>query len=81
MPSLNHLISEGAVCHCLRTKTMYYESVVANQMLNQRDQLAASHALPAGPFWCGQTQSLLGPDGGIADAENCRSGRKCCETA
>ena len=36
--------------------------------------------MPAGPFWCAQTQSLVGPDGGFANTEKCRPGRSCCET-
>lgn len=69
MPSLNVLIRVGEVCQCLRYKKMFYE-----------DENAESGYLPDGPFWCAQTQSLLGPDGQVADAESCRPGRGCCET-
>jgi hypothetical protein len=71
MPSLSVLIQKGQVCQCLRAKTLFYEPP---------DAEGHPHG-PEGPFWCAQTQSLLGPDGRVADAENCRPGRSCCETA
>ncbi len=70
MPSLNFLIETGEVCQFLREKKMFYQ--------NATDP---SPGLPEGPFWCAFTQSLLGPDGQVADAQNCRPGRPCCETA
>lgn len=70
MPSLNVLIEKGEVCLCLREKKMFYQ-VPGEE----------SAEAPEGPFWCAQTQSLLGPDGQIADAEHCRPGRSCCEIA
>jgi hypothetical protein len=70
MPNLTVLIQRGDVCQCLRAKTLFYEDP-------QPDALAEAH----GPFWCAHTQSLLGPDGQVADAETCRPGRGCCETA
>jgi hypothetical protein len=70
MPALNVLIERGEVCHSLRAKTMFYESVV--------EEPGADAAEPAGPFWCGRTQSLIGPDGGFAELETCRPGRGCC---
>lgn len=73
MPTLNALIENGEVCHCLRAKTMFYQPAIADA--------AAQDTIPEGPFWCAQTQSLLGPDGQVADAEHCRPGRSCCETA
>jgi hypothetical protein len=74
MPRLNVLIERGEVCHSLCAKTMFYESVVA-------DPNDIEHSTPNGPFWCAQTQSLIGPDGKIADLEVCRPGRGCCQTA
>ena len=71
MPSLSVLIQRGEVCRCLRAKTLFYE-------LPDPEQDSAG---PQGPFWCAETQSLLGPDGQVADAESCRPGRSCCETA
>jgi hypothetical protein len=75
MPRLNILIERGEMCHSLRSKTMFYQSVV-------EDPANTEHS-PEGPFWCAETQSLIGPDGKIADAEACKpgSGRGCCETA
>jgi hypothetical protein len=70
MPTLNALILRGDVCRCLREKTMFYQA--------EED---SSPAGPDGPFWCALTQSLLGPDGQVADAESCRPGRSCCEIA
>ncbi len=67
MSSLNELISSGAVCRCLRSKTLFY-------------QVEGSDAGAEGPFWCLHTQSLLGPDGKIVELESCRPGRSCCET-
>ena len=70
MPTLNALILRGEVCSCLREKKMFYQS--------EED---AGASWPEGPFWCALTQSLLGPDGKVADAESCRPGRTCCEVA
>jgi len=78
MPSLNVLIQNGEVCCCLRAKTMFYQPIGATLAAPDSDD--ESYALPQGPFWCAHTQSLLGPDGHIADAESCRPGRACCET-
>lgn len=68
MASLNEMISNGEVCQCLRSKVLFY-------------QVEGAEASAEGPFWCVHTQSLIGPDGQIADAESCRPGRGCCETA
>ena len=70
MPSLQVLIQRGELCQCLRAKSLFYQPV-----------LSEADGSPEGPFWCAQTQSLLGPDGQVADAESCRPGRACCETA
>lgn len=70
--SLQVLIAKGEVCRCLREKTLFYEPP------ELPGELAPGAA--EGPFWCAQTQSLLGPDGQIADSESCRPGRACCET-
>jgi len=75
MPTLRVLIEGGQVCNCLRTKTLFYEPAERDSSLPFPDQG------PKGPFWCAITQSLLGPDGAHADAETCRPGRSCCETA
>ena len=67
MASLNDMIQNGEVCQCLRAKNLAYQAEEEN-------------AGAEGPFWCAQTQSLLGPDGQVATAESCRAGRSCCET-
>ena len=73
MPRLDVLIEKGEICRCLRAKTMFYRPALEDR--------EAEAAAPEGPFWCSLTQSLLGPDGQVADAESCRPGRSCCETA
>lgn len=80
MPSLSQLIAQGTVCHCLRAKTMFCEPMVPNTMLATHDEQDVS-APPSGPFWCVLTQTVVGPDGGIVEADRCRSGRSCCQTA
>jgi hypothetical protein len=81
MPSLTALIQNATVCHCLREKKMFYEG--SDAPANSMDIITAAEkaaSMPTGPFWCAQTQSLLGPDGHFANAEKCRPGRSCCET-
>ena len=80
MPTLTELVQNATVCHCLREKKMFYEGsdVLTNGMdIITPEEKAAS--MPTGPFWCAQTQSLVGPDGGFANTEKCRPG-SCCET-
>jgi hypothetical protein len=67
------LIERGEVCHSLRDKKMFYRTAV-------EDPFNAQFSSPAGPFWCARTQSLIGPDGKLADEETCRPGRSCCTT-
>jgi hypothetical protein len=33
----------------------------------------------SGIYWCNHTQNCLGPDGEVADVENCKPGRTCYE--
>ena len=82
MPSLTLLIQNGAVCQCLRDKKMSYESDAEppSNALEIVPEAERAAALPNGPFWCAQTQSLIGPDDSFANVENCRPGRSCCET-
>ncbi len=72
MSSLSVMIQNGEICQCLRAKTMFYQT--------EGESSAADGAGNEGPFWCAQTQSVIGPDGQVADAEHCRPGRSCCET-
>jgi hypothetical protein len=76
MPRLRVLVEAGHVCNCLRNKTMFYEPLIT-----ETDTHPIPEHHPKGPFWCAITQSLIGPDGGHADADACRPGRGCCETA
>lgn len=76
MARLQELIASGQVCQSLRSKKLFYQaegvpSGVPASTLEGSD----------GPYWCVRTQALVGPDGQIADAEACRPGRECCETA
>jgi hypothetical protein len=68
MASLRELIQKGEVCHCLRAKNLFYQT-------ESEEDSGAN-----GPFWCAQTQSLLGPDGQVSSADDCRPGRSCCQT-
>lgn len=70
MEGLVRMIEQGHLCRMLRTKTMFYQ--VAEDE-SKKPELR-------GPFWCGRTLTLYGPDGRIADADGCRPGRGCCET-
>lgn len=67
--SLQALIRNGDICRCLRSKKLFYQ-----------DEADESPAASAAPFWCSRTQSLLGPDGEVAEVDACRPGRSCCET-
>lgn len=81
MPTLTELVQKSTVCHCLREKKMFYEG--GDTPANSLDIITSEEkaaAVPSGPFWCAQTQSLLGPDGAFANTEKCRPGRSCCET-
>ena len=82
MPTLTELVQSATVCHRLREKKMFYEggdAPASSLDIISAEQKAAS--MPSGPFWCAQTQSLVGPDGQFANTEKCRPGRSCCETS
>lgn len=69
--SLKVMIQTGEVCRRIRSKTLYYET-------DDQEEHAAG---VGGPFWCSRTQSVIGPDGDVADVIRCRAGRSCCEIA
>ncbi|HXT86521.1 MAG TPA: hypothetical protein VN745_05835 [Verrucomicrobiae bacterium] len=69
-PSLNILISTGQICQSIRSKKLFYQ-----------DEEDASDARNAGPFWCGRTQSAIGPDGQLVGFDSCRASRSCCRRA
>ena len=73
MAALETMIQRGEICQCLRAKTMFYQ-------VPEAPGAAESESGSDGPFWCAQTQSLVGPDGEVAGTFNCRPGRPCCET-
>jgi hypothetical protein len=56
-------------CRCLRSKEMY---------INVEPDLSVPRS-SSGVFWCIHTQNCLGPDGKVADEENCKPGRSCFE--
>lgn len=81
MPTLTELVQNATVCHRLRDKKMFYEgSDVPATSMDIISSEEKARSMPTGPFWCAQTQSLVGPDGGFANTEKCRPGRSCCET-
>jgi len=71
MPGLGIMIQRGEVCPCLRDKKIFYEAETREGLMDGK--------VPAGPFWCAQTQSVQGPDGQLVGLEECRQGRTCCE--
>jgi len=82
MSSLKELISTGAVCRCLRSKTLFYQ-VPPEAEGNPAEPVGLGlipQARDEEPLWCLHTQSLIGPDGKIAELDSCRPGRSCCET-
>jgi hypothetical protein len=56
-------------CRRLRCKEMFIETAQPFEMASTG----------SGAYWCSQTQQVLGPDGQVAEPENCKSGRGCFE--
>ncbi|HUI43286.1 MAG TPA: hypothetical protein VL523_15085 [Terriglobia bacterium] len=59
------------LCRCLRSKEMFTHAHEPGWDITQSS---------SGIFWCLHTQNCLGPDGQIANPENCQGGRSCHET-
>ena len=80
--TLKLLIQTGEVCRCLRAKALFYDVGDLSSEIEENPYYTMYSGM-SGPFWCGQTQGLQGPDGKIASIENCHGacGRTCCETA
>lgn len=76
MGKLSVLIARGEVCSCMRSKQMFFETLDPEDGLEFRE---ANDTLPHGPFWCVQTQSMIGADGGLVSVTKCRLGRGCCQ--
>jgi len=55
------------VCRCLRSKEMFTHDEPGWDIRSSS----------SGIFWCLHTQNCLGPDGQIADPDNCQEGRSC----
>jgi hypothetical protein len=55
-------------CAMLRCKSMYYRPDERPGKLHESDVM---------PHWCLRTQSLLGPDDGVAKPSACQPGRHC----
>jgi hypothetical protein len=56
-------------CRLLRSKWMFIEAE-PDPSVPRSD---------SGIYWCVHTQNCLGPDGAVADTENCKPGRACYE--
>ena len=67
MPSLG--VSLGR-CRSLRCKEMFIDTGREFDLSNSG----------SGIYWCSHTQNCLGPDGQVADTENCKAGRSCYES-
>ncbi len=57
------------VCKCLRSKGMLIDAEWDPTVPRCNDHL----------FWCMHTQTCMGPDGKVAEPENCKPGRSCHE--
>lgn len=60
--------NETKICACknLRSHDMYF-----------RGAEGTGFDCSSGVFWCLNTQTSLGPDGAMVDAEECTAGRAC----
>ncbi len=58
------------VCRCLRSKELFLHQDEPDWDISQSS---------SGIFWCMHTQNCLGPDGQVAEPENCQAGRSCHE--
>lgn len=60
-------IEDRDTCRFLRTKGMFIDAEPDPAVPNPKDGLC----------WCVHTQTLLGPDGKVAEPEACGPGRAC----
>ena len=68
---MSRLAEDGQnVCRRLRSKGMFIEVIPDSSIPNPHD----------GFFWCTHTMNCLGPDGKVADDQNCRTERSCYES-
>jgi hypothetical protein len=58
----------AGLCSCLRWKSQFIAS--------EPDPTVP--ACNEGLFWCGHTQTCIGPDGNLAEPGNCSSGDRDC---
>ncbi|HXJ95721.1 MAG TPA: hypothetical protein VMT20_23010 [Terriglobia bacterium] len=65
--SVETQIQTGQVCNCLRSKEMFTHDEPGWDIRQSS----------SGIFWCLHTQNCLGPDGQIANPDNCQAGRSC----
>jgi hypothetical protein len=74
-PNLTESGAEGAAaiqtafCGSLRSKKFFMLDSVATEAAHYLD--ASNHC------WCGETQQVIGPDGGRATPQRCMPGRPC----
>ncbi len=69
MSNPNFSVIPHAHCGSLRCKEMFVDD----------DPLLSLRTSASGIYWCSHTQNCLGPDGQVADPENCKPGRSCYE--
>jgi len=66
--STPHDMFEGR-CRRLRCKEMFVETERPFKITESG----------SGIYWCSHTQNVMGPDGQVAEADTCQTGRGCYE--
>jgi hypothetical protein len=59
--------TQNAVCRFLRCKEMFIDTGEPFDIRNTG----------SGLYWCAHTQTVIGPDGQVAEPDNCVAGRSC----
>ena len=63
----------------LPTSNLYCRRLRCKEMFIDTKELFDIASTGSGIHWCGETQQVLGPDGQVAEPENCKTGRGCFE--
>lgn len=66
----NHAGPGTEPCRLLRCKEMFIDTGDTFDIRNTG----------SGIYWCSHTQTCLGPDGQVAEPDNCKAGRGCFES-